>query len=626
MAITVIDNRDTSGLIDHADSTTGWTSPVAGESVSLFTSAPDPKEASGHVGVQVSNSEVELLHTHTSTNLSSGVLVYIWVLPQGIMDTTANYGVAAVLGDGTDTNAYQIGGSDQAVFRHDSGSNTSYQCICIDTASLPGTGKALRGTFGSLTLTAITEFGADFTTTVKSVGGVENCFIDTIRYGNGGLTITGTDTGVYFLNDLSVLDAASTTGGSYGICRDLGGEVYGVQGQILLGDTTTGNDTLRMIGQTLKFENFSGVSTDKFGVTIQGGTGTNNITFTDATLFCPVGTGAFLTATDTDLESFDMTGCLIQNFDQGINFSQDATNGPNHDISGNTFFGCSQINSGETAFVNNTINSTTDANGGWIIDSSTDLTNVDSLKFISDGTGHAIYITATGTYSFTDFTYDSYGTTTSTDAVIYNNSGGNVTINVSGGDTPTYRNGAGATTTVNNTVETKINIRDNQGNFEEFVRIYMAAADGNGDLPFEESVTIVRVAATATVTHTTHGLNTGEYIKLAGITNDVDDNSGAFQITVTDANTYTYTSNNSGNLTYTGTIIATGATIYGETDVNGDISSSRTYGGNQELTGYARKSSDGTTYFKSIELIDTVNSSTGLIINRRLVSDGLVNP
>jgi len=168
-----------------------------------------------------------------------------------------------------------------------------------------------------------------------------------------------------------------------------------------------------------------------------------------------------------------MTGCLIQNFDQGISLSADATNAPTHDISGNTFTGCSQINSGKTAFADNTITATTDANGGWIIDSNTSLTNVSGLSFTSDGTGHAIYITATGTYDFTDFTYTGYGATSSTDAVIYNNSGGAVTINVLGGDTPTYRNGAGASTNIINGKTVSVNAKDKDGVNIQNAQVYI---------------------------------------------------------------------------------------------------------------------------------------------------------
>jgi hypothetical protein len=54
-------------------------------------------------------------------------------------------------------------------------------------------------------------------------------------------------------------------------------------------------------------------------------------------------------------------------------------------------------------------------------------------------------------------TFSGYGAGGSTDAAIYNNSGGAVTLNISGGGgTPTVRNGAGASTTVNNTVSIEI--------------------------------------------------------------------------------------------------------------------------------------------------------------------------
>jgi hypothetical protein len=86
---------------------------------------------------------------------------------------------------------------------------------------------------------------------------------------------------------------------------------------------------------------------------------------------------------------------------------------------------------------------------------SDNLADISSSSFTSSGTGHAIEITATGTYTFTGNTFTGYaGTDGSTgNECIYNNSGGAVTINVSGGgDTPTIRNGAGASTTVNNSI------------------------------------------------------------------------------------------------------------------------------------------------------------------------------
>ncbi len=67
----------------------------------------------------------------------------------------------------------------------------------------------------------------------------------------------------------------------------------------------------------------------------------------------------------------------------------------------------------------------------------------------ADG-GHAIEITTPGTYAFSGNTFTGYGADGTPDAAIYNNSGGAVTLNITGGgDTPTVRNGTGASTTIN---------------------------------------------------------------------------------------------------------------------------------------------------------------------------------
>lgn len=75
--------------------------------------------------------------------------------------------------------------------------------------------------------------------------------------------------------------------------------------------------------------------------------------------------------------------------------------------------------------------------------------SISNCDFISSGTGHAIEITTPGTYTFTGNMFTGYGTTGTTNAAIYNNSGGAVTLNISGGgSSPTYRNGTSATTNI----------------------------------------------------------------------------------------------------------------------------------------------------------------------------------
>jgi hypothetical protein len=81
---------------------------------------------------------------------------------------------------------------------------------------------------------------------------------------------------------------------------------------------------------------------------------------------------------------------------------------------------------------------------------------ISTCSFTSGGTGHAIEITTPGTYTFTTNTFSGYGANATTDACLYNNSGGLVTINLGnyGDQVPTVRNGAGASTVVNNKLNT----------------------------------------------------------------------------------------------------------------------------------------------------------------------------
>jgi hypothetical protein len=174
-------------------------------------------------------------------------------------------------------------------------------------------------------------------------------------------------------------------------------------------------------------------------------------------------------------------------------------------------------------------------------------------------------------------------------------------------------------------VTTLINIKDNEGNNESGVYIWLAASSAAGDLPFEQSITSISQAAGAPFTRTVtfaaaHGMKDNDYLKLYGITNATEDNAGAHQITVSSPTVVTYTGTDTGETSFTGTITGTGGVIYGTTDASGNISTSRTWGANQPVTGQARKSTTSPR-FKTIELDDTISSANGLTINRRLVLD-----
>lgn len=137
-------------------------------------------------------------------------------------------------------------------------------------------------------------------------------------------------------------------------------------------------------------------------------------------------------------------------------------------------------------------------------------------------------------------------------------------------------------------------------------------------LPFNTTVTIVNSGTTATVTHTGHGLSSGEKVLIKSAS--LWQNNGVFSITVTDANTYTYTMTAAPGSSPTGTIKATYVFIYDVTDVNGLVSVAKYVAANQPVTGWARKSS-GSPYYKTGSLFGTVTAAAGAELSTVLISD-----
>ena len=159
------------------------------------------------------------------------------------------------------------------------------------------------------------------------------------------------------------------------------------------------------------------------------------------------------------------------------------------------------------------------------------------------------------------------------------------------------------------------------GTAVENALVYLRASDGTGPFPFEETVTsITRATTTATVTHTAHGMASNDKIVLQGITDKTEDNFTVKQITVTGANTYTYTTTDSGSTSYTGTIKSTFVALNGLTNASGIISLSRVYATDQPVTGWARKSTSSPLLQEGV-LVGVVDSADGFNGTAVMLSD-----
>ena len=150
------------------------------------------------------------------------------------------------------------------------------------------------------------------------------------------------------------------------------------------------------------------------------------------------------------------------------------------------------------------------------------------------------------------------------------------------------------------------------------IRTNLEASDGTGDLPFEDSVSITRSGSTASASHTTHGLADGNKVVIRGA--DQAPYNGVKTITNVTTNAYDYTVSGSPTTPATGTIIATGAVLEGLTDVNGEITDSRSWTNPQPVTGRASKGTNS-PIFKDAALTGTISTTAGLTITQALIFD-----
>jgi len=241
--------------------------------------------------------------------------------------------------------------------------------------------------------------------------------------------------------------------------------------------------------------------------------------------------------------------------------------------------------------------------------------------FVQSGAGHAIEIDATGSYDFNNLFFSGYGADASDAAAIDVTTTAAVTINVNGGDTPTYKTaGTGNVTIVAGSVTVDaFSVTDTGAAVNDAIFHVEASGTTKSPFPVADTVTIVNSGTTATVTHATHGMATGDKVVIRGAS--LNANLGVFVITVTGAGTYTYTMGSAPGSSPTGTITSTFVILNGlPTAGQNTVTMTRVFPSNQLFTGTIRKSSSA-PYYKQASLSGTVSSTTGASITGVMVSD-----
>lgn len=600
--------------ITLAESVTGWT--ALGGGASGLAIGPDfAMQGTNCVDKAVTAAEKGQVFDNGATitpGANTHFFVWVFLATPGLANTLANRGLAVIAG--TSTTAYTA--------FHVEGSNTYgavgrvARCYPIRYNNTANTGSVPYRTNTGSPGANPQWFGAtaNITGTVKG----SNLGVDAIRYGTG-MYITAGDstTPATFTGAAAQNDAIANR---WGILTFIGGSQFELQGRFVVGQNNAGTATLAYFSDSNKsillvdtphsLTDFTQIIVDHAstqfywtGITVEAA-GTNNpgkLVFNNASTvatltncsFVKLGTTTLQTAVQASGCTWRQAGLVTQNSAILSNCTFDAATG--------------------TALLSNNIN------------------DIDGCTFVSKGTGHAIELTsahAGNSYTLTDVTFTGFGGTPgsngtassgSTDAAIYNNSGGAVTINVSGGTTPAVRNGAGATTTViSGAVDVTLTVTDVTGAAISGAQVMVAAANATGDLPYQESVTIANSSTTATVTHTSHGMSSGDKVLIKGASHH--QNRGVFSITVTGTNTYTYTMASAPGSNPTGTITATWVALSGTTNGSGQIATNRVFSIDQPVSGWARKSSEA-PYFKTGPVSGTIDSGTGATLSALLIAD-----
>lgn len=243
------------------------------------------------------------------------------------------------------------------------------------------------------------------------------------------------------------------------------------------------------------------------------------------------------------------------------------------------------------------------------------------ISFVQGGAGHAIELDTATSYTLTNIDFSGYGAdTTDSAALDVTASSGTVTVNVIGGTSPTYKSAGATVDIVLNPVTFGVTVKDiDTQALISGARVLVEVANGT-NYPYQASVTITGSGTTATVAHTGHGLSTNDNVVIRGANEDYY--NGAYSITVTGVDAYTYTANETLSVSpATGTITSTFAVINASTTGTGYVSDSRTYGsGDQLITGWARKASSS-PYYRQQPINETIDSSDGLSITVQLISD-----
>ncbi|PJA22234.1 hypothetical protein COX59_03195 [Candidatus Beckwithbacteria bacterium CG_4_10_14_0_2_um_filter_47_25] len=367
--------------------------------------------------------------------VAGGKAIFMWIYywAPNSMATETNGGMQLLIGSATSAfKQWYIRGSDTLVYG-------GWVCAVVDPTI------TADATTGSPTAT-LQYFGAQANIPSSGPSKGQPLGIDAIRHGRD-FTCTNGDVANGYATFSGAAAYNDDVSRRYGQIQAIDGGFL-QQGRFLMGTPSTAVD-FRDSNKTILVARTNKVSASFNTFEVQNALSRVDWTNISLSALGTTARGNFVTTDNADI-NFD--SCAFT--DLGIfGFQSNST------ILSSTFRRCNLITQTLAAFTNCAFDSTNDSIKALLVN---DPSKISACSFISGGTKHAIEISVPGTYTFSGNTFSGYGSTGTADAAIYNNSGGAVTLNITGGGdaSPTYRNGAGASTTIVAAVDLTVTVVD----------------------------------------------------------------------------------------------------------------------------------------------------------------------
>lgn len=486
-----------------------------------------------------------------------------------------------------------------------------WRCFVVDPSS---TADASAGT---LTLTTVKNCAFINRQLTGVNTSLNNAMVDAIRRGTGLTATTSVGTDVITFSSIYAVDSA--TNNSWGIITQSTGIYFG-SGKINIGasgQSVTCN--FKDTDAVLVWNNYP-VSNTLYGFNLIGGaTAPTVLQFGDKD-------GSNNTSNGCTIRS---QGTAVWNITCGTNTGFKAYASSLSGIRAATLSATSELRNSSIVS-----SGTLDVTGATIVgcqfsahtatqlkvDTTSEMSSITNSSFTSAGTGHAIEITTIGSYAFTNLTFNNYAVSngsTGNEAVYVSATTGSVTLNITGGNTPSVRTAGATVSVVAGSVTVTVKVQTTTGTAISNANVFLTAASG-GALPYKATVTITNSGTTATVNHTGHGLVTGDLILIEDSSLTV--NNGVFSITKISDNSYSYTLSSAPGSNPTGTILATFVLIKGLTNVSGEVALTRVFSASQPVSGWARKSSSA-PYYKTGVITSTISNSVNTNLSALLIED-----